>query len=139
MTLVRLERDEQIFDPSQIRAFLSYCGFDVRGRDREKLPSVVAAEPDGELQLVERMIRLFLRANQVNEDVIRMKLGVMAAPFFKNVLPSLLRLGTVEEIQYLGQGTQRRFKLRIQMQELHDALSKCGGDFKEFLSLVSKT
>ena len=42
-----------------------------------------------------------------------MKLGVMADPFFKNVLPSLLRLGWVEEIQCLGQGTQRRFKLRI--------------------------
>ena len=133
--LVRVDRDEQIFDPVQIYAALAQAGFDVRGRDQESL-SLGQAESDEELWLVERVMRIFLRANQVNEDVIRKKLGVKASRFFDDVLPDLLKAGILEVIPYLGRGSQRRFRLRVQMQKLHDALAQCGGDFDRFVDLA---
>lgn len=136
-TVVRAERDEQIFDPVQIRAALSKAGFKLTNSRQEALP-LDGREPDEELWLVERVMRIFLRANQVNEDVIRMKLGVKASQFFDDVLPNLLRVGMFEVIPYLGSGNQRRFKMRVHMQKLHDALADCGGEFKRFLELVSK-
>ncbi len=136
--LARIERDEQFFDPSQINVSLSDSGFRVIGPDQEKTRTARPAEPDEQLRLVERMMRIFLRANQVNEDVIRTKLGVKATPFFDNILPRLLKLGMLEEIRHRGAGNKRRFKLRIQMHKLHDALSKCGGNFERFLRLVER-
>ena len=136
--LARIERDEQSFDPSQISAFLSDSNFRVIGPDQAELPTVRPMEPDEQLRPVERMMRIFLRANQVNEEVIRTKLGVKAASFFTNILPRLLRLGMLEEVPHRGHGNQRRFKLRVQMHKLHDALSECGGDFERFLSLVER-
>jgi hypothetical protein len=67
-----------------------------------------------------------------------MKLGVKASQFFDDVLPGLLRAGMLEVIPYLGSGNQRRFKMRVHMQKLHDALAECGGEFGRFLGLVSK-
>ena len=136
--LSRIERDEQFFDPTQISASLSDAGFRLIGPDQEELPTVRPVEPDEQLRLVERMMRIFLRANQVNEEVIRTKLGVKAAPFFDNILPKLLKLGMLEEIPHRGAGNLRRFKIRVQMHRLHDALSECGGDFERFLSLLER-
>jgi hypothetical protein len=136
-TVARPDRDEQIFDPVQIRAALSTAGFTLTNARHEALP-LDGREPDEELWLVERVMRIFLRANQVNEDVIRMKLGVKASQFFDDVLPNLLRAGMLEVIPYLGSGNQRRFKMRVHMQKLHDALAECGGEFEKFLGLVSK-
>jgi len=136
-TVVRIERDEQIFDPSRISSSLSAVGFEVNERDQDRLP-LSQTEPDEELWLVERVMRTFLRANQVNEDVIRVKLGVKGGAFFDDVLPRLLKVGMIEVIPYLGHGSQRRFRMRVRMQTLHDALSECGGSFEEFLALVSK-
>jgi hypothetical protein len=135
--LVRLDRDEQFFDPSQIRVQLTQVGFTVQGAEQENLPLNVA-EPDDHLRLVERVLRVFLRANQVNEQVIRTKLGVKASQFIDEVLPRLLAAGVLEEIPYQGHGTQRRFRLRVRMEQLHEALVKCGGDFQVFVGLVSK-
>lgn len=135
--LVRVDRDEQIFDPVLIRSSLTQAGFDVTKAEQETL-SVEPTEPDEELWLVERAMRTFLRANQVNEDLIRTKLGVKAGRFFDDVLPELLRVGVLEVIPYLGHGNQRRFRMRVQMQRLHDALSGCGGSFEQFLILVTR-
>jgi hypothetical protein len=74
----------------------------------------------------------------VNEQVIRTKLGVKASQFIDEVLPRLLAAGVLEEIPYQGHGTQRRFRLRVRMEQLHEALVKCGGDFQVFVGLVSK-
>jgi hypothetical protein len=136
--LVRADRDEHYFDPSQIRRLLREAGF-MLTLPANQTESPQQADPDSELRLVERVMRIFLRATQVNEAVIRVKLGVAAADFIDNVLPRLLRAGMFEEIPYLGSGHQRRFKLRIQMQTFESALSNCRGSFNAFLELISKT
>ena len=107
------------------------AGFKLTNSHQQVLP-LIGREPDEELWLVERVMRIFLRANQVNEDVIRMKLGVRASQFFDDVLPKLLRAGMFEVIPYLGSGNQRRFKMRVQVQKLHHALADCGGEFERF-------
>ena len=128
-------RDEQLFDPVQIRAAMSQFGFVLTDASQTPLP-IEPKEPDVELWLVERVMRIFLRANQVNEDVIRMKLGIKAPQFLDEVLPRLLDAGMLEVIPYLGSGSQRRFKMRVHMQTFHDALAKCSGDFQKFLAYV---
>ena len=104
-------------------------GFTFRDDHQVVLP-LESREPDVELWLVERVMRIFLRANQVNEDVIRMKLGVRARQFFDDVLPALVRVGILDQVPYRGGDVQRRFRLRVPMHKLQDALAQCGGDFK---------
>jgi len=138
MMVVRADRDEQVFDPAQIGTVLAYYGAEVRVSEQ------VVAPPgerhlDEELVLLERVMRVFLRANQVNEDVIRMKLGVKSAHFLDTVLPALLKAGILEVVPYIGSGTQRRFRVRVQMQKLHDSLAQCGGSFSKFLEVIGKT
>lgn len=134
-SVMRVDRDDQLFDPSQIKLALQQYGFTLRDDQQAPLP-LQTREPDVELWLVERVIRIFLRANQVNEDVIRMKLGVRAGQFVDDVLPGLVRVRVLEEIPYLGAGAQRRFRLRVPMQRLQDALTQCGGDYQRFLAIV---
>src|SRR2546430_11230489 len=42
--------------------------------------------------------------------------------FMTDVLPELLRVGVLQEVQYLGAGQQRRFRLSVPMQRIDSAL-----------------
>ena len=83
-------------------------------------------------------MRLFLRTNRVNENVIRARLGVKSSYFLSSVLPQLLAANLLQLSDYAGQGTQRRFKMGVQMQAFHDALERSAGDFKKFMALLER-
>jgi hypothetical protein len=92
-------------------------------------------KPDEELWLIERVFRVFMRSTQVNESVFRMRLGVKANTFVDRILPDLLRLGVLEQVQYLGAGSQRRFKSGVPMSRVQQALAECRGDYGRFLAI----
>lgn len=133
--VVREDRDsEQLFDPSYISSFLNSVG--LRSAASSKASQYI--ESDDDLWLVERTMRLFLRTNRVNENVIRARLGVKSSYFLSSVLPQLLAANLLQLSDYAGQGTQRRFKMGVQMQAFHDALERSAGDFKKFMALLER-
>jgi len=121
------------FDPQQIWSELLGAGFDI--------PSDMASEPDADLQcyddddlvLVQRFLRMFLRATALNEGPIRQRLGVSANHFFKELLPRLQQAGVVQQVPYQGGGNQCRMRLVAPMTRIERARKVSGGKFERFL------
>jgi hypothetical protein len=135
-SLLRLDRDDQLFDPAQIVQALAQYGFTVKPAKQLSLATDIS-EPDEETVLLERALRIFLRATQVNESVLRLKFGSRASDFADRVLPALLKAGVLEEIPYKGSGVERRFKVGVPMHRVQQALAASKGKFDSFLAEVS--
>ena len=134
-SVVLLAEDEYTFEPSQTAAWLRRVGAAVVGG--AVMEDVPLSEPDERLKLLERFLRVFLRNTQVDEEVIRIRLGNGTAPrFFENVVPILLSNGLLEEVTWKGRGSQRRYKLTRPMAEVSDALEQSNGSFDQFLSAM---
>lgn len=126
------ERNEQLYDPGSIERTLADFGF----RVPVPVPQVAPREIDQRVRLVEKFLRIFLRSTHVNQSVIQLRFGASFSHFFDDVLPILIHAGIVEEIQYIGRGSQRRFRLQVPLQRLHEALENCEGSFDLFVSLA---
>jgi hypothetical protein len=133
ISVVSASRSEtRAFDPSSIRSVIRNAGFSIAG-ESECNDAPLASDPDEETEIAQNAFRLFLRANQINDDVFQMRLGVRAALFFDEVLPSLIKVGVFEETQYTGSGRGRRFRLAVPMQRIELALRNSNGDFDKFV------
>jgi len=131
-SLYRRDRDDQLYDPSAIAQGLREAGFDVKiEADQVSVPRVTRIDP--EIDLVERVLRIFLRASHANENVIRQRLGIKSSAFFDKVLPQLLKKEILEETSYQGSGQQRRFRLNVPMRDMQEHLVASKGSFGEFL------
>jgi hypothetical protein len=115
---------------------LAQYGFTVQAA-KQPVPAADISEPDEETVLLERALRIFLRATQVNESVLRLKFGSRASHFSDHVLPGLLKAGVLEEIPYKGSGVERRFKVGVPMHRVQQALAASKGNFDAFLSEIS--
>jgi hypothetical protein len=124
------EADEEIYDPALIRKVLKEAGFSFG----EGLKRVDAPVIDEASRLAQRALRVFLRANQVNDDVFRLKLGVSASVFFDSILPALLDAGVLQEVKYRGSKSGRRFRLTKQSDEIQAAFKTSRGSFERFVS-----
>ncbi len=123
-----------LFDPVRIRHELRRAGFEIGcGEAADAEPPVQIPVPDGDLLLVQRFLRGFLRATALNEATIRQRLGVNANPFFKSVLPRLVQAGVVEKVQYQGQGDRMRMRLSVPMARIEQAMSGAGGRLDRFV------
>jgi hypothetical protein len=124
------------YDPKEIEDVLSA----LTARDEAvRIPSeqLVTIEFDEPLRHTDRVLRRFLRATEINENVVRQATGQYANQFFRDVLPELERHGIIREVSYLGSGQQRRFRLGRPLQQLSEALKKSAGDYSRFLELTS--
>jgi hypothetical protein len=137
-SVVLLPEDEYSFEPLQIDAWLRRAGATILGASAAD--NTMPDTPDQNLKLLERFLRIFLRNTQIDEDVIRMRLGNGAAPrFFDEVLPALIDAGVLDEVTWKGRGVQHRYKLSLPMSEVSDALEQASGSFDQFLSLIRST
>lgn len=131
-TLVLQSEDEQLFDPGAILKAIRTYGFVVKD-SRAKERDLEKFRIDEEVRTLDRVLRIFLRSTHVTENVLKLRLGQKAGPFIQDVLPKLIRAKILVETQYLGAGSQRRFKLGVPMQKLQDALAQSSGSFAEFI------
>jgi hypothetical protein len=133
-SIIIQEMETEIFDPSAIQAILTErnCTF-FKKEAREEAPKKENYETEIELVLTERILRRFIRATQINENIIKLRLGNDKKFFIDEVLPILLDKGVISVVQYLGGGRQRRFKLGVPMNKINSALTKSKGKFKLFI------
>ena len=123
------EETVEVYAPEQVRSRLHRMGFTIESSD---MPSPAPcreapAELSEDLKLVQRALQIFLRSTAVNESTIDRKLGGKKNRFKHHVLPELLTSGILEEVPYLGHGSQRRFRLGVPIQRIQDALQAAAG------------
>ncbi|MBS3784280.1 MAG: hypothetical protein KGY78_07545 [Anaerolineae bacterium] len=126
--------EECVYDPNLIEQHLTHVGIAFPSQAGPP-PQGPAPEPDESLVTAQRGFRAFLRAVQVNENVLRLKMGNQA----EEVIDQLAGAGILREVEYHGAGRQRRFRLAVQMRAIDDALSRCRGSFVDFLDLLNAT
>lgn len=137
-----LGSERLVFEPAAIEAQLRRAGFTVTyaGDKPAVATGEVTSQPvelDEDLVALERALRPFWRATQVNEGTLRQRLGVIANHFFDDLLPVLLREGVLEEVPYHGSGQQRRFRMRASMQDVEMAIESSRGRFDQFVRELS--
>jgi hypothetical protein len=89
---------------------------------------------DEDLELTEKALRRFIRQNTpINDGIFKLRLGNSADHFFKKILPDLLKHNILVELDYIGQGRQRRFKLGVTFERIENALNSCKGCYESFL------
>lgn len=132
VNVIPIARENRVFDPGFVQTLLGNAGFILDSPIVEPR-SEPLREPDEEMLVLDRALRYFLRSTLISENVLKVRLGVKANVFFKKVIPSLLRLGVMVEVQDAGGGNQRRFRLLVQMREIDDAVARSNGSFDLFL------
>lgn len=134
-SLLMLEDTEYAFDPAHIAQRLINSGAKVATQPTTGLAST---NDDLRLKLLNRFLRIFLRTTQVNEDVIKLRLGGLSPKFFDDVLPHLESRGVLSEVTWDGRGIQRRFRLAIPMTAINNAFEKNSGTFESFLDALKQ-
>ena len=124
------------YDPEGIKQALTNVNFEVI--DPEVDPVNTPVKPDEKTQLAENALRIFMRATQINERVLRQRLGTRAKLFFTDVLPRMLDQDVLAEVPYKGKGkgNQQRFKLCVPMRNIDSAVPATVGSLDEFLASV---
>lgn len=133
-SLVVMPEEDCFYDPVRINILLRKMGAEIHLD--EAVMSVVTPE-DERVKLFGRFLRVFMRNTQVNEDVIKLRLGNSVAPkFLEEMLPVLLQHGVLTEVPWEGKGMQRRYKLTVPMSDLNSALESSGDSFDRFLEAI---
>jgi len=126
-----------LYSPKSKRIFLQSAGFKIIDE-----AEVQAAEPEPEMDErvndVEKVVRAFSKATQVNSNILAMRLGRRWNEFERKILSELIRCGVLVEVRFEGSGQQRRFKLGVGFDEVARARRLCGGDFKRFLDELQR-
>jgi len=133
-SIVAGSSDAVVFAPQQVRHLLLQTGIQVRMAEEGR--SEEPAQVDQRLELVERVLRAFMRSTGVNSDTFRQRLGTQSPAFFDQLLPTLKEHRIMVEVQYRGSGRQRRFELGVPFARVSEALEGCEGDFDRFLQLA---
>ena len=124
----------ELYEPIQIRRQLRKIGFEIEDVEQQVGTAGLAREVSVDMKLVQRALRIFSRATGVNERTMQMRLGVNFNRFRKEILPSLLDAGILEELRYEGRGSQRRFGIAAPMRRIEDAIEKSRGELRTFLA-----
>lgn len=127
-------RKREIWHPAEIRQQLEEFGVTFRDEDQSLPEPAAFREPEPECADVQKLVRYFMRSTQVSESVIRLKLGGRGQAFLDETLPLLLRHGVFIEIQNVGAGDQRRFRLNVSLESINNAIVAGNGNFAGFLA-----
>jgi len=135
---VTLEDGETtIYDPIRISQVLGRKGLaSTAAQPPPLIPVEIETELD--LRLVQKAVRIFFKATQVNDGILMLRLGQHGNHFVSDVLPRLLRSAVFEEVSFQGSGQKRRFRLGVSMSEIQDAIQRANGSMDEFINAFSE-
>jgi uncharacterized protein YjbI with pentapeptide repeats len=128
--------EDCVYAPSLISSYIVKAG----GKDNSADAAAAEITPvvDERIKMLERLLRIFIRSTQVDEEVIRLRLGSTLAPrVFDEVFPALISNGLLEEVPWKGRGVQRRYKLTMQMADISELLQETSDSFENFCHRIS--
>jgi hypothetical protein len=120
------------FDPDSISRVLSDAGFEVA---REVAAQIEPVEPEPTLRLVRKVVSLFQRTTAISDNILKLRLGSRWSEF-EPLLPDLLDSRLLREVEYVGGGKGRRFRLGVTNDVIESALRNCNGSLHEFMTLI---
>lgn len=127
------ESERNLYGPHEVAAEMRKVGAEIP-QAKDSPADSARPEADSRIDAVEKFLRVFLRATQVNEDTIRAKFGRQGPWFVDDIVPILVRAKIVENVDYRGRGVQARFKLAVPMYAIQHALAASEGNFDTFLA-----
>lgn len=129
-----IAKDKAYYDEFSIKRILQNKGvIIVDGANGLVFPDGIVEDED--LELVERALRRFVRSNNpINDSIFKLRLGNKADHFISKILPELIRREILIEVDYVGSGQKRRFKLGVSFSKIDKALSASKGKYEGFLS-----
>lgn len=129
------DKDNLFFDPINIYSQLIKLGVEVEGPLGDSVRTRLREEPDIRLIQTEKVLRKFIRATTITDNIIKIRVGAGAEDFLKNVLPDLINHGYLQEITYYGAGNKRTFKLSKPLSTVLDAFTRAEGNYRAFLNM----
>lgn len=127
------------YNPKVIRELLQGHNINLLNNDLDADSGVESLKSDDRLILTNRVLRRFVRATQLNENIIMHKVGKMHGIFNSQVLPSLLEARILIPVTYDGGGMQKRYKLGKPMELIEKAFHSSLGNFNEFINYLKQT
>jgi hypothetical protein len=136
LTLRRDESTFDIYDPESVQTHLESVGVSIA--DRKVVTTKVAeiAPTDIELDIVKKILHVFLRSTQVSKSVLTLRLGVHAPLFFSEIEEGLIAAGVLQYVQNRGGGQTERYRLGIPIRLASQALSIANGSYARFIEAV---
>lgn len=135
-TVYDLNKDKGFYDINSIKLFLGNKGVIMENSNiafEEAAAKTILEDED--LELTEKALRRFIRSNSpINDNIFRIRLGNKADYFFKKIVPELLKRNILLELDYVGQGQKRRFKLGVSFNRIDTALTTSKGNYETFLN-----
>jgi len=133
------DSERNFYGPHEVTAELIAFGAAYPTAEVNTTSSAGAADSDERTEAVEKFLRIFLRATQVNEETVRAKFGRLGRWFIDDIVPILMRAKIVELVEYRGRGVQARYKLAVPMHAIQDALAASEGNFDAFLAAFDRS
>lgn len=136
LTAFDITRDKGYYDQFSIDQFLKSRGIVVK--HVVDLTTQFEFVEDEDLELTEKALRRFVRQNTpINDNIFKMRLGNKSDHFFKKIVPDLLEHNILKELEYIGQGQKRRFRLGVRFNQIDEALNESKGSYSKFLQFFS--
>jgi hypothetical protein len=126
------DNDFTIYDPDKIKTNILQFGFKDNALKLQSQPQK-NCELDNNLSAAQRLFRAFLRATEVNENLLKLKVKEPA----DRLIEVFTRTNILEEDQYRGAGQQRRFRLTKKMAAIEKALHICDGTLDDFIDKLT--
>jgi hypothetical protein len=130
----------ELYDPTKINRFLTLIGGTIQSSDGttggggESVAEII--QSDTELQIVRKILMIFMRSTQISEHILTLRLGVYANRFFSEIESDLLGVGVLDQIKHTGSGSTHRYKLGKQVAIIENALRSSDGKYSVFLDAI---
>lgn len=136
LTLRNDESASDIYDPERVEMYLESVGVSIRGHETEKREIPEIGPNDPEIDIVTKLLYVFMRSTQVSESVLTLRLGVHAPFFFSDMKEGLMSSGVLQFVKHRGGGHTERYRLGIPIQMAAEALASANGSYARFLAGV---
>lgn len=124
--------------PYNIKCILQNHGFQFNTFENQCDLQDITRTVDSEIKDIEKITRYFLRSTHITRNVILTKLSPSGQQFIDRTLPQLIRRNIIREVQYVGQGAQRRFCMGYPLEKINSAISQSCGSFEKFLNIFTE-
>ena len=132
LTLQDDDATSDVYDPERVGSHLSSIGVSMgRGEAQQlEIPEITRADP--ELEIVKKLLHIFMRSTRVSEHVLTLRLGVHAHLFFSEIEEALVSSGILQPVEQGAQG--KRYRLGIPLRAVSEALASANGSYAKFLA-----
>jgi hypothetical protein len=120
---------DDYYAPDEIFAQVVKLGFSVESQS-VNIETAATEGTDDDLRIVEKALQTFQRMTYVPEGTFRLRLSINATHFINELLPLLIKVGVIEQVQV---GANPKYRRCLSFSKISRALALANGSFDRFL------